>query len=103
MPFTDKKTKHECEGTIPNALGFSDKRGIQIADEIDEIIKARAEKVDKCTHGLDASMVLLELYEKYSDKELAFALFTFGRKVERLTSNPIERLMSELINSIDEE
>lgn len=101
MPFS-KQDKTNREGTIPNALGFSNKRGMEIAEQVDAIIKAKAEQVGKCTHGLDVSVVLLELYEKFNDKELVFALFVFGRKVERLSSNPLEQLMSELIKSIEE-
>lgn len=102
MPFNKTNKKHDCEGTIPNALGFSDKRGMEIATDLDKIIKSKEQKIDENVHGVDASVILLEVYEKYNDKELAFALFTLGRKIERLTNNPIEQLIGKLVNSLED-
>ena len=87
MPFT-KKTKKEV--TVSGYLGISEAKEI----EIREFIKSRIDSPEPLNKG----KFLLELNEKYDDKELLYASFAFGAIGYAMSHrDPFSELLSSLI------
>lgn len=98
MPFNKSKQKQVKEITLPEALGMTNKRAHQIADQLHEMIHSMSERVDSDTARLDNSKILLAVYNRYDDKELLFAVYALTRILSRheASESPFDEILNDL-------
>jgi hypothetical protein len=92
MPFNHKNKTSEKNNSLPNALGFSEKR----ADEILTICH-------KIVHNHNGHhKALLELNGRFNDNELLFAAYAYGRMAEGHSSHGMPEGLEEAIEEFAE-